>query len=400
VNVVERGLRVPSRRTRSKSLAAFSFTAASVLLLVQGSADATGPHGVPSPPGLLPTSVETAAGSWASVPMGYLNQTLNTFWQLFFLPRDGSRWSNQVESLGMATNGGLVLATPGGRSLLVGILPVNNLAFSALIATADGGHSWSPSAPILGVDEGLAVSASGDELALVKSAEGGQVLESSPDGSWRTLITTRSLASSTAGRSCDPVALTNVGFEPTGTQLVGATCARKGVVGIFADENGQWRLGGPSIPRSDGTDYVRVLSLQSGSNGVQAAFAVETPSGSRLFTARSRAGVSGWAVSRSLALGPTRRVVSVGPAGSLGLFVLSSKGSADQLAVADPTGGSWRLLPALPADTATVAFPSPDEIDALVVNTNIMTEWILRSPSRTWTKHQVVKVQILYGSSD
>jgi len=332
--------------------------------------------------------------------MGYLNQRLNTFWQLFFLPHRGSRWSNEADLLGIATNGGLVLATPDGRSLLVGIPPSNHLEFSALVATADGGRSWSPSAPILGVDEGLAVSAGGNELALVKSTKGGQVLQSSHNGSWRTLITARSLSSLTSGGSCAPVGLTNVGFAPDGRQLVGATCGRKGVVGIFANENGKWRLVGPSIPSSDRNDSVRVLSLQSGTNATEAVLSIQTGSGSRIVTAGSPTGVGAWTVSTSLELGRTNRVVSIGTAGSLGVFVLSSAGLEDQLAVVDPKGGSWRLFPALPAATATVAFPSPDEIDALVVNTNIMTDWVLQAPFRTWTKHQVVDVRILYGSSD
>ena len=32
----------------------------------------------------LATSIETSAGTWAVVPMGHLDQPLNTFWQLFF----------------------------------------------------------------------------------------------------------------------------------------------------------------------------------------------------------------------------------------------------------------------------------------------------------------------------
>ncbi|HLH99529.1 MAG TPA: hypothetical protein VKV06_02005, partial [Acidimicrobiales bacterium] len=75
------------------------------------------------------------------MPMGRLDQPINTFWQLLHLPRGGGRWSNQVEATATATNGGLVLA-PAGSSLLVGIRPSTRLRFTPLIATTDAGRHW------------------------------------------------------------------------------------------------------------------------------------------------------------------------------------------------------------------------------------------------------------------
>ncbi len=89
---------------------------------------------IPTP---LATSVQTSAGTWATVPMGNLQQPLNTFWQLFFRAPGAASWSNKVEAAATATNGGLVLASAEGRSVIVGIRPSARLTFSHLITTSD-----------------------------------------------------------------------------------------------------------------------------------------------------------------------------------------------------------------------------------------------------------------------
>ena len=92
----------------------------------------------PSFPTPLATSVQTAAGTWATIAMGHLGQPLNTFWQLFFQPPGATSWSNQVEATATATNGGLVLASAGDRSVIVGVRPSVRLSFTPLIATSNG----------------------------------------------------------------------------------------------------------------------------------------------------------------------------------------------------------------------------------------------------------------------
>ncbi len=102
--------------------------------------------------------------------MGHLDDPLNTFWQLFFLPPGGRSWSNQVEATAVATNGGLVLAPSAGRSLAVGIRPSNQLTFSPVIATANGGRSWSNGLIPQGLaasPDALAAGPSGQAVALV-----------------------------------------------------------------------------------------------------------------------------------------------------------------------------------------------------------------------------------------
>ena len=114
----------------------------------------------------LATSIETSAGSWVTVPMGHLDQPLNTFWQLFFRPRGARQWSNTASALAVATNGGLVLATDAGKSLTIGIRPTNYLAYSPLIVTSNA-RSWSSATPLGALAEqpdALAVTAGGAAL--------------------------------------------------------------------------------------------------------------------------------------------------------------------------------------------------------------------------------------------
>lgn len=330
--------------------------------------------------------------------MGHFHQHLNTFWQLFFLPKGGSRWTNDASSLGMATNGGLVLSSPGASSLIVGIRPSYKIKFSAVIATSGGGNTWSALPPILGVDLGLADAPDGQQLALVASSDGGELLARAASGqNWRTWLTTRSLGADSP--SCGPTALTAVTFDADGVPLVAAQCGRRGVLGIFADRRGRWSRVGPAL-RGASRNEVGVLSLQSRDGGVEAIITVNASSGTRVVSAWSRSGTGGWITSPALVLGRSARVASAGGAGSAGEFVLSTAGSVDRLAVERAPGANWLQLPSPPLGTQTVASALAGQYDALAVDGSVMTDWRLVAPSRRWAKHQVVAVQILYGSSD
>ncbi len=77
---------------------------------------------VPSVPPSLATSLVTAGGSWSAVVMGGPASQDNAFWQLFARPGASTAWKVATPP-GVATNGGLVLAGLGGRSLLTGSVP-------------------------------------------------------------------------------------------------------------------------------------------------------------------------------------------------------------------------------------------------------------------------------------
>ena len=88
----------------------------------------------------LDTSLDTTAGTWAAVVMGGSAAQDNNFWQLFIRPAGSTRWK-LVTPPGTADNGGLVLADAGG-SLITGFRPSQNLTYTPLIQTSDGGQAW------------------------------------------------------------------------------------------------------------------------------------------------------------------------------------------------------------------------------------------------------------------
>lgn len=383
-------------------LAALAVTA---LGLAGCSSDATSQGrtavGAPSLPTPLATSMQAAGGIWATIPMGRLNEPLNTFWQLLFKRAGTARWSNQVEAAATATNGGLVLSTFGERSLMVGVRPSVNLAFTPLISTAGSTRSWSDgliTTTLAARPNALAADAAGEALALVDSAYGAQVLSTKGDISkWRAVTTERALASGAAGRSCGLGSLTAVGYL-AGQAMVGASCANPGVVGVFARQAGAWRLVGPTLSSPLTGGRVEVLALGGTRTGSYGLLAVVTGAQTDLVVAWSGPGKR-WAISKPLAL-DNGQVVSFGPDGGSGLFVLLQTRTGEaNLVVSGGPGAAWQELAPPPAGTATVAFGPPSRPEALVASGTTLTIWSLDPGTAHWTVSQVIHVPIQYGSS-
>jgi hypothetical protein len=362
----------------------------------------TAPAQRPAAPSIavpLATSIHTAAGTWAAVAMGHLDDPLNTFWQLFYRPAGAVEWSNQVGATAVATNGGLVLAANGGRTLVVGVRPTNLLTFSPLLATSNGGRSWSNGLSPGGLARrpyALATGPSGQGLALVDSHGVAQVL-ASPTGltGWAPLVTEAGLA----GSSCGLRALTAVGYLGTGAVVAGA-CDRPGVVGLFSSTAGGWTLIGPSLPSQLAGGRVEVLALLAAGAGLRVLLAVAAPTGTSLLGAWTPGPGRAWTTSPPLPLTASQTLVSVGPDSGDGMFVLVSGASGrENLYVVHGPGQSWGALPAPPPGTATVAFQPDRTTDALAVNDTLLTVSTAGPHSSGWTKSQTLNVDIPFGSS-
>ena len=349
----------------------------------------------------LATSIETSAGSWATVPMGHLDQPLSTFWQLFFRPPGAALWSDRASALAVATNGGLVVATRLGKLLAVGIRPINRLDYSPLIVTSDA-RSWLPAGPIGALayePDALTIAAGGEAMALVSDGRVTRVL-ASPGGlaSWREIATENELTTSQAGRACGLVSFTAVGYA-AGQGLIGASCRRDGEVGIFAARRGAWRLVGPRLPQSLGSSSAEVLGLQATTRGLCALVGVTGRRSTEVVAACTSGNELKWRVSPALSLAGPQHVVSFGPAGNLGLYALIS-GSAhrDILAVLGEQDMSWRTLVSPPARTVVVVFGRTGRVDALAVDDTSFTDWLLAGGA-AWRKVQELHVAIQFGSS-
>ena len=94
-----------------RPMLAFLLLAGTALAAGCGSASRPAPPGPAQPPSLA-TSLVTASGTWAVAVMGGSAAEHNNFWQLFVRPTATGKWRLATPP-GVASNGGLVVATPG-----------------------------------------------------------------------------------------------------------------------------------------------------------------------------------------------------------------------------------------------------------------------------------------------
>ncbi len=353
----------------------------------------------------MSTSIEAADGTWATLPMGRLDESLNTFWQLFFRPTPTARWSNEVEATATATNGGLVLAAGTEGRLVVGIRPSSYLTYSPIISASGAPTSWSSGlidAALAARPDALAVGPRGGALALVGGRRRGRddpkVLASSGNLSlWATLTTQRALASTSGGRACDPTALTAVGYLGE-EALVGTSCGRPGLVGLFVHQTKAWRLTHLALPASLARDWTEVLSVQSAPTSTSVLLALSRGLETDLLVARVRP-KGRWTISAPRRLPADDVLASFGPADEGGFFALVQTPSGrDTLGVVQSTA-VWKTLPTPPPDTATVAFGAGAPVEALVASATRLTVWSLDALTGQWMRGQVLHIPIQYGSS-
>ena len=351
----------------------------------------------------LATSASSTSGSgWAVVKMGGSADSLDNFWELFARPAGTTSWKLATPA-GVASNGGLVMTATGATSLVTGFLPSQKLTFSPLAVTADGEAQWSQnnllSPGFADVPYALGASSTGQLLALTYT---GHIEASANAGlTWRTLATERALASSAVSRGCGVQALTAAAWTPTGSPLIAARCGQPGVVGIFALTTAGWRRAGPPLPTDLSHDAVDVLGLATTGQRTTAVLAARSAAKTTMVAAWSADGGATWRLSPALA---TERAsgssVSIWADGSAGVVL---PGSAATSAVNGATIGwesaGWRLLPQLPARTATLATGPGGQPQALAVSGTTLTAWQLAVGSNRWTLTQTIRVQVPYGSS-
>lgn len=367
---------------------------------VAGGSKSPAPAALPTP---LVTSITTSQGTWVTLPMGDLSQPANTFWQLFYQPTGGTKWSDQISGTAVATNGGVVLASAGGPALIAAILPSGNLTFSPLATTSDAGKTWSDDlvdAALAPRPDALATGSGGQALALV-SDHGRTDILSSSDGlsSWVTLATQAGLAASPAGRTCGLASITAAAYLAA-TPVVGGLCDRPGVVGLFAKSGAGWGLLQPTLAPPPGSTEVEVLAIRSMGGQLAVLLGVSMDGAAQVVAAWTADGGQSWTTSSGLPLGGSATISSYGPVGGDGFFVLTSGSSgAESLTVIDGPGATWSRLVSPPASTATIAAGTPDEIQAFSVKSTVLTVWTLAPAAIAWQKTQVLNVPIEFGSS-
>lgn len=343
----------------------------------------------------MATSIASGGVSWAVLPMS----ADPPFWEMFARAGNSGTW-RLVTPPGVADNGGLVAAADGTSSLTVAVRPSQDLVFSPLARTADGGASWLPGGPI-----DATVAASPDAFA----AYGGHLaallsdgtIEASTDGgaSWSTVAKPGAIAASPAGKGCGgAVRVRSISFGITGTGLVaGGTCGTGGTTAVFSYSPGSgWqRL---SLPVSG--QVVRLtagLTLVRGKSGLAAlwrgvgGYAYAPPAGPPAATQ--------WVQSAPLPVsGP---VTASGTLADAGAWVLLPGRRAATVSALGTTSGrpQWLPLPPVPARTAVLASGPGGAVDALAVSGETLTVWRLAASTAAWSPVQRISVPVQPGSS-
>ena len=348
------------------------------------------------PPAMsLAESAATSQATWAVLSMG-AKSGANEFWQLFLLTANSQQWKLDTPP-DVATNGAPALAGLAGPGLVAGVRPSLYLSYSPVSRTSDAGKTWSagpPSAGLASVPDALAATPGGSQmLALSKSGRVASAAATSSE--WRGLVTERSLAASAAGRACGLTALTAVAYATAATPLVAGDCGKPGVAGIFAGSGSSWRGAGPTLPAALSGTEVRVLRLVASSSGTVTLLQTGTGSAARLVAAW-RADSGQWTLSPAFRLaGSDVRSAAFGDAGAAAVLLTNGRGAT----IPGPSG-AWRLTPTVPAaPSATLALPASGQVDALTAAGGTLTVWQLDQAGAAWTRAQVVKVPIVYGSS-
>lgn len=343
-----------------------------------------GPIGAP-----LATSVSTALGSWATFPMGHLDDPTNTFWEEFSLPKGADTWVERTPP-DVADNGGLV-AAPTSTGVVVGFRPSDLLSFSPLASTMDGGATYTPGlvpGGLSDVPDALSVAPNGRAVALI-----GTAIVTSPSSlsGWQPSTTLAAISAAPAARACDVRDLTAVTITDSNA-FVGTACSSTGVVGLFEQSGSTVRSVAPSGIKGQ----VRVLRLVPDGQGLAVLLGVTTSSVTSYVAAwNSAPATAPWTVSAPLATsGQLTSSAVTSPAGFA--VVTTNSGTALSASIIAGPGASWTQLASPPKGTATVAV-SDSRTDALVVDSATFIDY--RLTSGTWMKAQTVQVAVPYGSS-
>lgn len=312
------------------------------------------------------------------------------FWQVFARAGNSGTWQ-LVTPPGVATNGGLVASANGANSLTIAVRPSQNLAFSPLTQTANGGSSWSTGGPInaaVAASPG-ALAADGSDLAALLS--NGSIQTSSDAGtSWSTLAKPGAIAASTAAKGCDgAVRVTSISFGTSSTEVLAAgTCGTSGTTAVFSysSASGWQRLSlpvsGQLVQLTDG------LALVAGKSGLTA-----------LWRGTGTPAQGAWA--ESAPLPASGAITASGTLAPGEAWVLLAGGRAATVNLTGATAGEpqWQLLPAAPAHTSVLASGPGGAVDALAVSGSTLTVWRLVPKATVWTKVETISVPIQVGSS-
>jgi hypothetical protein len=283
-----------------------------------------------------------------------------------------------------------------GQPLITAFRPSQDLTYTPLTQTSNGGRTWSALSPLdaalAGTPDSLAAQpGTGGLLALLATGTAEQA--DAAGTRWATLASARTLAATAAGRSCGLRALTAVTYTPAGAPLLAGACTQPGVVGIFAAAGTTWLTAGPVLTGALARQPITVLRLSTTGDQITALLTAGTGRHAVVLAAWSTDGGAKWTLSSPLATGGHQIVAaSFGPDQTAAVVTAGGRGAA-------LSAGKWQQLPALPAGSAALVPGTDGRTEVLAVHRGTLTVWQVTSSSGSWAKAQLINVPIQYGSS-
>lgn len=353
------------------------------------------PSAAAAPPASAPlaTTMSTAGGTWAVLPMGDLGQIANTFWQLFYRPAGDTRWS-LVTPPGVADNGGLVL-TGQGTSVTVAFVPSQDLRFTPLAWSSDDGAGWNPAvlpAAIDPVPDALGPAPGGSAQWAVTHS-GARVTRVAGTLARATTVVTNATLEHASGGSCRTLRVDALAGNGTST-FAGASCLDASRAPVFETVGDGWRVVGPEL---SSRSPVSVLRLEVAGDALQAIVARSSGASVVLRLLSSNDAGATWTWSAPLRLRPAGTLVSVSPGpGAMWTVVWRSAAGSTRLG-AILHGSSWSTVTALPTGTQVLSSGAGTKLEALATEGSRLTVW-QRDDGR-WVTVLTMTVPIQYGSS-
>jgi hypothetical protein len=278
-------------------------------------------------------------------------------------------------------------------------LPSEDLKFSPVAQSVDGGAHWSPGElplPLTAAPDALAVASTGDVLALV-AAGGQRVLQAPGDlATWRTLTTTRALRG--IASSCGVVGVSAVAYSPVARPLVGLDCSRRGQVGILMASGSVWHDIGLSLGSGSGT--ASVTRLVATTVGVDGLAQVQAGKQAAVVGFWSNGSTTPWVRSATLAVpaGWSVKATATGGGSGQGLAVLLGSGKRRRVEVVGGPGDSWVTLPPAPPGASGVSIVGA-EVETFVVKNSDLAVWAWNDGAAGWSRTASITVPVPYGSS-
>ena len=389
---------------------AIAVTAALVTAVLAGCgstrASGTGQPATPATPSLA-TSASYPDGTWAVLVMGGAAAQHNNFWQVFTRPAGKQAAWRLATPLGVASNGGIAVAATGGPSLVAAVLPSQDLHFSPLSRSTDGGAKWAADGlldvPLAAMPSALAAAPGGGLIALTRRRHGrGGLPPRRPLGP----AGHRALGGQFAGR---PELRADQPHRGRPTPLPGPRCWPGPAPGRprgHLRARGGRRLGGgrAGSARGPGRRPVAVLQLARSGTADVALLQVGAGRTASLLGAWSTGDGSGWQLSAPYRLAGAQPRSAAVAGRALGVLLRSAHGTTGRAVTVTGPGAAWQALPALPAGTAalpagamTLAAGPAGGFQLLTGRLSGLSVWAAGASG--WTRSQVIKVSIPYGSS-